>query len=54
MRVELRTQTADQVGQRILEAAILALSESVAAHVNMASEVAFLRVERGDLTAFVW
>ncbi len=53
IRVERRTQAADQVGQRIFEVAVLALAESVARHVNMASEVLFLRVEPGDLTAFV-
>ena len=42
-----------QVGQRIVEIAILALAEAVPRHVDMAAEMLFMRIERGDLPAFL-
>src|SRR5258705_2576159 len=53
MRIERRSQASEQIGQRILEVAILALAESVPSHVDVTTEEVFLRIQRGDLPALV-
>ncbi len=50
-RIERGPQAGDELGQRISEIAVLALAEAVARHVDMAAEMALLRIERRDLPA---
>jgi hypothetical protein len=53
MRIKRRAQAADEVGQRVLEVPVLAFAEAVSRHVDVTSEVPFLRVEAGDLPALL-
>src|SRR5258705_10192544 len=53
MRIERRSQASEQIGQRILEVAILALAESMPSHVDVTTEEVFLRIQRCDLPALV-
>src|ERR1700682_1917060 len=53
MRIEWRSQASEQVGQRILEVAVLALAESVPSHVDVTAEEFFLRIQRGNFPALV-
>src|SRR5437588_12453948 len=53
IRVERRTQALKHVWQRIFEVTVLALTKPVTRHMNMASKMLFLLVERSDLTAFL-
>ena len=52
-RIERGAKTIEQLGQRILEIAVLALAEAVPRHVDMAAKMLLLRIERGDLPAFL-
>src|SRR5216684_2997619 len=53
MRIECRSQASEQIGQRILEVAVLALAESVPSHVDVTAEEFFLRIQRGNFPALV-
>ena len=53
MRIEGSAESSDQTGQRVLEVTIFSFAEAVPRHVNVAAEIAFLRIERRDLPAFI-
>src|SRR5580704_14849341 len=53
MRIQRRAQFGNQRRQRIFEIAVFALAESVPCHVDMAAEMFFARVKRGDVVALV-
>ena len=53
MRIECRSEAMENVRKRVLEVAILALAEAVPNHLNVASEVAFIRIEGRDGAAFL-
>ena len=53
VRIERRSQAAQEVGKRVFEVAILAPSETVSRHVDMASEVPLVRIEGGDSARFL-
>ena len=46
--IEHRAQAADQVRKRVLEVAVLAFAEAVPRHVDVASEVVLVSIERRD------
>src|ERR1700754_4329881 len=48
MWVERRPQASEKVGKRIFKVAVLAPAEAMPRHVNMAAEVAFVRIEGRD------
>ena len=52
VRIQRGSQLADEIGKRIFEVAILALAEAVPRHVDVASEVALVRIEGRNGAAF--
>src|SRR3569623_3299529 len=47
-RIERGAQGSDEVGQGIVEIAIFAAAEAVPRHVDVAAEMALVRIERGN------
>ena len=44
MRIERGAERSDQIGQRVLEVAVFTFAEAVPRHVDVAAEMAFVRI----------
>src|ERR1700682_2964171 len=53
VRINSRSQSADEVGKRVSEITILALAEAVPRHVDLASEMILLGIEGRDSAALL-
>ena len=51
--IERRPEVGEEVRKRVFEVAIFALAEAVTRHVNVATEVFFVRIERRDRGTFI-